>query len=189
MRDTGQVEEGWIEVRSGRKFYYDISPEEIAKVLTVEDIIWPASRICRYNGHSRKWYTTGEHEIHLCRKARRDGHSPAIQKTFLLHDAAEGFVQDLARPFKMLIGGRYKEFEARIDEAVSIRFGTLYPFPAIIKEWDVRICRDERYAIMRKSGNEWGVDHLKTLGIKPRGWSPWRVRWEMRREFRRLRVT
>lgn len=186
MKDTGQVDEGWIELWSGARFYFERESEEIAKILTTEDMVWPLSRICRYNGHSRRWYTTGEHSILLCRKARKEGHSVEIQKTFLLHDGAESFIQDLARPFKVKIEGRYKEFESKIDQAISLRFGTIYPFPQLIKEWDVRICRDERFSIMRPTDNEWGVDHLETLNIKPRCWSPWRVRWELRKELRRL---
>ncbi len=48
----------------------------------------------------------------------------------LLHDAPEYVIGDMISPFKAVIGGHYKAVEARLLEAIHIRFGLAAQAPA-----------------------------------------------------------
>lgn len=179
---------GWMELRSGNRFFWAEDPETIANQLTIDDSLWSLSRMCRYNGQSKRWYTVLEHEIHMTRKARAEGFDLRTQRAFAFHDAPEAMVQDLASPFKKDIGGNYSFYEDNILKAFAIRFDFDYPLPPIIKEWDARIVKDERQQVMGKTPHHWFIDDLEPLGIKCRCWSPWRARQEFRRELALLKV-
>ena len=45
------------------------------------------------------------------------------QLAILLHDAAEYVIGDMISPFKNALGMDYKQFEARLQKAIHLRFG------------------------------------------------------------------
>ncbi len=61
----------------------------------------------------------------------------------LLHDAAEYVIGDMISPFKAALGFDYRLFEARLEQAIHIRFGlptaTPLPIKTLIKHAD-RAC-------------------------------------------------
>lgn len=174
-----QVEDGWIELGSGLPFYFGAEPPQLASMMLVEDIAQSLSRLCRYNGHTKRHYSVAEHCILMADYVDRQGGSALDCLTALHHDDAEYIIGDLPRPVKYKMP-QFKELEARLDEAVAIRFGTIWPMPPWLKELDARILVDERDAVMRPSGNEWGTDSLERMNVRfmpIRG----RIAWCMRR--------
>ncbi|WP_185847867.1 metal-dependent phosphohydrolase [Brucella abortus] len=159
-----QVEDGWIETRSGRRFHF---ADPMAHEIVLEDVADVLPRLCRYNGHTRRWYSVAEH---CCLMAdwveKQPWATPLDALTALHHDDAEYIIGDLPRPIKQVLP-EFKAIEERLDRAVSIRFGTIWPFPAWLKEVDSRILRDERGLVMNPSDNEWGTDELEPLGVRP----------------------
>lgn len=59
----------------------------------------------------------------------------------LLHDAGEYVIGDMISPFKAALGYSYKDFEARLEHAIHLRFGlppvTPAPVKALIKSADL----------------------------------------------------
>lgn len=165
MTDTKlyQVEDGWIEVVSGGQFHFgDPSPDEIH----VEDIAYSLSRLCRYNGHTKRHYSVAEHCCIMADwVAEQAWSNPQDVLTALHHDDAEYIIGDLARPVKVKMP-QFKEVETVLDQAVALKFGTIWPFPDWLKDADARILNDERRAVMNRSDNEWGTDELVPLGVK-----------------------
>ena len=60
--------------------------------------------------------------------------TPAEQMTALLHDAAEYVIGDMISPFKHALGIDYKAFEARLEEAIHIRYGLPPKMPPALKK-------------------------------------------------------
>jgi uncharacterized protein len=53
----------------------------------------------------------------------------------LLHDGPEYVVGDMISPFKAVVGGDYKSVEARLQEAIHIRFSLPVSLPASFKKF------------------------------------------------------
>lgn len=169
MSELYQVEEGWIETRTAGKFYFLNPKPEMCNII---DIAHALSLTCRYNGHVLKFYSVAEHSVLMSDWMRGRGYSKRECLTALLHDGAEAYIGDMVRPLKHVMP-EFKKIEERIDLAIAERFGSLYPFPNIVKELDSRILVDEREQAMEPtSTNEWGTDSLEPLGVRLKFWSP-----------------
>lgn len=141
----------YITTRSGIRFYVlDPRPEEIE----IRDIAWALCRAVRWTAHCRDRYTVGDHSIIGARLILEM--SPLCECTvdhivcppdefcrafcafcFLLHDASETYLPDLARPIKHDPEfAFYRATEQRLDKAIAQRFGLPYPMLPEVKRMD-----------------------------------------------------
>src|SRR5574341_694227 len=82
----------YIHTHSGRWVNpLDLQPEDVC----IEDICHALSNQCRWSGHTREFYSVGQH----CVLASRIVAKP-FKFDALLHDGAEGYLQDMAKPLK-----------------------------------------------------------------------------------------
>jgi 5'-deoxynucleotidase YfbR-like HD superfamily hydrolase len=119
---------------SGRRLdLLDPSPFDIE----IEDIAHGLARVARWNGQ-----TTGEHAFsvaqHSCVVEEIAAHiqpglEPKWRLAALLHDASEYVIGDMISPFKAALGVSYKDFEARLEHAIHVRFGLPPKTPPAIK--------------------------------------------------------
>ena len=131
----------WQRMLSGRRLdLLDPSPFDIE----IEDIAHGLARVARWNGQ-----TIGEHAFsvaqHSCVVEELVAHikpdiEPRWRLAALLHDASEYVIGDMISPFKSALGVNYKAFEARLEDAIHVRFGlppkTPGPIKALIKKAD-----------------------------------------------------
>lgn len=114
---------GWIDP-------LDPDPADI----NIQDIAHALAMQTRYTGHLRHFYSIAEHSVHVARIVPRD-----VALAALMHDAAEAYLGDLARPIKHSpgLGEAYQRCELRLEEAIAKKFG-LHPPPMIasVKEAD-----------------------------------------------------
>ena len=123
---------------SGRRLdLLDPSPFDVE----IEDIARGLARVARWNGQtsSDHAFSVAEHSVivtdlftQLNPKSTREQ-----RLTALLHDAAEYVIGDMISPFKHALGIDYKAFEARLEEAIHLRFGLPPKMPAALKK---KIC-------------------------------------------------
>lgn len=154
-----------METYSGEKFY---PLEPIAEEVNIHDIAHALSNLCRYGGHARYFYSVAEHCCHIFDKL------PEYKKEGLLHDASEAYLVDIPRPIKGHLE-EYKIIEERLEIVIGAKFGLVYPYPKIVKEYDNRILVDERAVLMEngiRNGNNWMMDDLEPLGIDIKCWNP-----------------
>jgi uncharacterized protein len=119
---------------SGRRLdLLDPSPLDIE----VEDIAHGLARVARWNGQ-----TTGEHAFSVAQHsvvveevaaALEPGLEPRWRLAALLHDASEYVIGDMISPFKAALGFSYKSFEARLEQAIALRFGLPPRAPPAVK--------------------------------------------------------
>ncbi|MEL6781217.1 MAG: HD family hydrolase [Pseudomonadota bacterium] len=124
----------WQRMLSGRRLdLLDPSPLDVE----IEDIAHGLARVARWNGQTLgdDAFSVAEHSVlveMICRQMKPDL-SAAEQMTALLHDAAEYVIGDMISPFKAVLGGSYKEVEARLERAIHLRFGLPAQTPARLK--------------------------------------------------------
>lgn len=181
--ERGYDVESFIELGDGVAFHFFDDPKKLAEIIDPVTIARSGSKLCRYNGHTRRFYSTLEHECILADFVAARGGTPQECLTILHHDDAESLgIGDMVTPLKRVMPD-FKALEHRLDEAVSIKFGTIFPFPQWVKEFDSRIVKNERARVMRPSANTWGIDKLEELpGLKfmpIRG----RIQWWIAREW------
>lgn len=163
----------WIETASGREFWpLDPRPEEIH----IEDIATALSKLCRFGGHCKSFYSVAEH----CALAS-EFVPTGIALEALLHDAAEAYLSDIPRPLKRLPEfAAYRAAETKLEQAIAARFGLVYPWPEEVKKIDDRLLHTEAGQLMPSA--IWVRPELVLPGVTIRGLEP----EEARRVFIRV---
>lgn len=165
----------WMQTASGRAFYpLDPRPEEIH----IEDIAAALSKLCRYGGHCKRFYSVAEHCV-LMAHAAPDG----FRLSALLHDASEAYLSDVIRPVKRHLTN-YEAIEAELERAIARRFCLAFPMPAEVKRLDNAILADERDQAMLAPPCEWGLTE-PALGVTLQFWTPEKAEYEFLAAFRR----
>lgn len=120
---------------------------------TIEDIAHGLAMTCRFAGQSRRYYSVAEHSVYVSRLV-----PPALAWDGLMHDAAEAFICDMAKPLKEMLLD-YKRIEKRVEAAIAGRHGLIDPMPREIKIADIQMLRAEQLQIMRNNDDwHWTFD-------------------------------
>jgi len=119
---------------SGRRLdLLDPSPLDIE----IEDIAHGLARVARWNGQTLgpHAFSVAQHSVIVeeIAAASAPGLAARWRLAALLHDAAEYVIGDMISPFKSALGYDYKRVEARLEEAIHIRFGLPPRLPQEIK--------------------------------------------------------
>lgn len=163
----------WMQTFTGRQFWpIDPTPNDIF----IEDIAHALSMMCRYGGHTLRFYSVAEHCCHLYDVAPKEHRLWA-----LLHDASEAYIVDIIRPLKPFLS-EYKFYEKAIMNCVARRFGMSENEPPIVKELDGRILADEAAQLMAEPPAAWTFAG-EPLGVLIQCWSPQQAEMEFLRRF------
>lgn len=150
----------------------DLQPEQI----NIESIAHALSNQCRYSGHTREFYSVAEHCVHCVRVLKDE--SVEVRYAALLHDAAEAYLQDVARPLKEdpYFGKAYRGAEQRAEKVLSEVLGFIYPFPDAVKRADVMMLAAERRDLMHPNG-KWAIlEGVEVPEFSIPAWSPRKAR-------------
>lgn len=130
---------------SGKYFdYQKPDPESF----TIVDLAMAISRICRFGGHCREFYSVAQHSVLA-------SYLVPESKAFkaLMHDAHEAFVGDMPSPMKLLCPD-YKALEKKIEQVVLTKFG-INPEPDNdVKLADMIMLKTEQRDLMLNA-DEW----------------------------------
>lgn len=156
MRNQGE----WILTYTGKRFYaLDPKPEDVC----LEDIAHASSRNNRFTGHSKRPLSVGEHCVNGVLLMRKLGYNKFYQSAFLLHDASEAYLQDIARPFKKMLPD-YLRLEEIVQNAIYNKYlgGELtQTAKEIVEEIDNVMLINEMEQLMPKI--EWNVPKVKNM--------------------------
>lgn len=154
----------WMQTFTGRQFFpLSPRPDEVDPV----DIAHALSMICRYGGHTTRFYSVAEHCVLMSYAVPAEDALAA-----LLHDATEAYVGDMVRPLKHHMPA-YRDIEDGVMFAIAVRFGLPHgAMPAAVKEADNRILLDERAALLTVPPADWQQEDLEPLGVEVSGWGP-----------------
>jgi 5'-deoxynucleotidase YfbR-like HD superfamily hydrolase len=156
----------WIQVYTGKRFWVlDPRPEDV----DIRDIAHALSLQCRYGGHARSFYSVAEHCVILARWVWETTGDRALAFAALMHDAAEAYLPDLARPTKHFMP-EYMQIERILEAVIFPVFNVANDNLAEIKQYDTRILMDERNALF-DAPLTWGTE-CEPLGVELKHWSP-----------------
>ncbi len=128
-------------------------------MIEIADIAHGLSNVCRFAGQSSEFYSVAQHSVLVSRLV-----SPALAKWGLLHDAAEAYIGDMARPLKRLIP-EYKKIEVGIMRAIAFRFDLGWPEPPEVKTADIYALALEGKRFMAGREDEYGIADMKVSGM------------------------
>jgi hypothetical protein len=164
----------WMQTGGGNQFWpLDPRPSEVH----IRDIAGALSKLCRFGGHCRRFYSVAEHCVHMARAA-----SEGARLTALLHDASEAYLSDVIRPIKPALTN-YLAIEAALERAIAERFGLQWPWLPEIKTLDNAMLMAERDQAMKAPPNPW-VTEVPPLGVELQFWTPARAEFEYVSEFK-----
>ncbi len=96
----------------------------------IEDIAHALSNMCRFGGHTTRFYSVAEHCI---RCAEMVGPENALAA--LLHDASEAYLVDVPSPVKVAIP-QYIEIEVELMRVIANKYGFEWPLHRQVKRAD-----------------------------------------------------
>lgn len=154
----------WIQTYTGKRFY-PLNP--MAEDVDILDIAHALSNMCRFNGHTRQFYSVAQHSVLVACIVPEP-----LALAALLHDAAEAYFADIVRPVKPHLFG-LGEIEQRIHAAIAERFGIPAAMDARIKVADMELLATERRDLLLPTDDEWAC----LEGVEPRyeqiiAWDP-----------------
>lgn len=133
------------------------------ETICIEDIAAGLSKVCRFAGQSREFYSVAQHSVHVSFLVAELGH-PEHALAGLLHDAAEAYIGDVTRPLKQLLPD-YRAIEKRIETAVLARFGLPPQLPPIVKKADFIMLATEQHNFMAPHDDPWFcIEGIQPLG-------------------------
>lgn len=164
---------GGVATYTGRHVpVFDLRPEHV----DIEDIAHALSQICRFNGHTRSFYSVAEHSVRVSQRVPE-----AMQAAALLHDAAEAYIGDIVRPIKRatwLESGeaemrRVEMVERQVVQAIYAAFGVpiIYHFAPEVRTADDRMLQTEGMALVPGWRKEW-ANNVEPYEVLPLGQRP-----------------
>jgi 5'-deoxynucleotidase YfbR-like HD superfamily hydrolase len=149
-----------------------------ASQIDIRDIAHALSRIPRFNGHTVRPLYVAQH---LC---TCHDHAPAEHKREALgHDFAEYAACDIPSPLKVLIP-QYAEIEQRLERVIARKFRLTYPWPAVVKEIDLRALLTEMRDCTTRT--DWREYPVQPFEERIESWDSARCHREFMKRYRRL---
>lgn len=106
--------EPWILSYTGKKINFT-SPN--VNDIDIVDIAHSLSMLCRFGGHTNRFYSVAEHSVHVSKLVPKSRRLEA-----LLHDAAEAYLVDIPTPIKNYMPN-YKRMEDHLLRVIYQKFG------------------------------------------------------------------
>ena len=120
----------------------------------IEDIAWSLAHQCRYNGHTKLFYSVATHCMLVAFFL-----PPSLKLEGLLHDASEAYLTDLPSPLKQQMP-EYRKIEARVEDAIETQY-RLIKSPQV-KEADDYVFQLEAALVMGGA-----IGQKFALGVSP----------------------
>lgn len=124
----------------------------------IEDIAAALSKICRFTGHCKDFYSVAQHSVLVSEIL-----PPELALEGLLHDAHEAYVGDMSTTLKRMIP-EYKVIERAAETAMREFFDLPAKMSVEVKHADLVMLATEKRDLMPLPGEEWSV----LEGITPR---------------------
>lgn len=159
--------EPYILTSSGQFFFKDPGRNGFE----IRDIAGPLSRLCRFTGHTRVFYSVAQHSCHVADILAARGWERRVVLAGLLHDAAEAFLGDVSSPLKSLLGEAYRKWERPTTEAILEHFGLAKELPPEVHDADMISLATEKRDLMPLDPRPWPC--LNGIDPDPEQLCPW----------------
>lgn len=155
---------------SSGNYFNLLAPDE--SEFTILDIAHALSNLCRFNGHTREFYSVAQHSVLVSQIVPFED-----QMSGLMHDAAEALVGDMVRPFKNILPD-YRVIEKSVEDAVLKRFD-ISTIPASVTHADLILLATERRDLLPHDDRQWALlTGITPLDARIEPWTPTRAEFE-----------
>ncbi|PMY63156.1 MULTISPECIES: phosphohydrolase [Pseudomonas] len=144
----------WILTSTGKRF--DLFKVD-ADLIDLRDISHSLAHLCRFNGHTREFYSVAQHSCIVAELVPEK-----YKLAALLHDATEAYLGDMTRPLKQWMP-YYRGVEDTIRERICERFNLALELPACVHQADLIALATERRDLMPSDPAIWDC----LVGIEP----------------------
>lgn len=127
----------YITTNSGIDFYFN---RPTTSMINEEDIAHALCNLCRFTGHTNKFYSVASHSIILANVIRTElrGSNDKYKHQAMLHDASEAYLADISSPLKSLLP-EYQELEDNVMSVILRSFG-ISEICDLVKYYDKQLC-------------------------------------------------
>jgi hypothetical protein len=159
---ASRTDSNWIQVFTGRQFWpTNPRPEDV----DIRDIAHALSLTCRFTGHTEAFYSVAQHSVLISQHC-------GDPRWGLLHDAAEAYLPDVARPVKQELTG-FSDIEDRLLGVIASVFGLTMPIPQSVHVADLVLLATEARDLMVAPSCPWNsIAGISPLGDKIVPWEP-----------------
>lgn len=133
---------------------------------SIYDIAHALSHLCRFTGHCREFYSVAQHSVLVAEyveqnfeKAYHGINNREAILAALMHDAAEAYIGDVARPLKVMLPW-YKVIEERVEGELRRFFCISSEFDALVKEGDQAVFEWEFYCLLPQTSFTLGIQDI-----------------------------
>lgn len=143
----------WIVTHSGAEQEIE---DPCTDKISLAEVAHALSHICRFGGHTRRFYSVAAHSVFVSRLA--EALDPTAAFAGLMHDAPEAYIGDLVSPIKRQVPA-FRALEKKWAIAVGNAFGVdLVELPEAVKLADTVALIFEREALLPPSPRPWLED-------------------------------
>lgn len=164
----------WLQVLGGRRFDLAHPTPDMVNFEMIATVLAGTPRFTRHTEGGA--YSVAQHSVEGAYAILRDTGRRNWAAAFLLHDAHEAYIGDMATPVKdaliwhaisergdlgagEVVRDAVRSLKASLDEAIYIAAGIPWPLSyasaRIVHEYDSRMCRTERDACMAPPPEPW----------------------------------
>lgn len=170
----------WIQSYSGKVVEpLALKPSQV----DIESIAHALAAKCRYTGHCLKFYSVAEHCVRGAEVFEKQGRRD-LALAFLLHDAGEAYLCDVAGPIKKFfriempdLGGliTFDELEGHVLRTIArgllLLDSAAFDAPEV-KEMDLGMLLAEKAQVCGLEPEPWGLPGVPMPDVRIEGWLP-----------------
>jgi len=133
--------------------------EPRAEDIRIQDIAHALANLCRFNGHTKEYYSVAQHCVIMARACEATGGDPETCFALLMHDAAEAYMGDMIRPLKHLtFGSTFRVHERELLEVIWGKFEIKLSYDSwIVHYWDEVMLVTEQRDLMAEEASSDGA--------------------------------
>lgn len=107
----------------------DLKPSDVPSPQTIGTVL---SKICRFGGHTKRFYSVAQHSVLVARLL-----PPELKFEGLMHDAHEALIGDITTPMKRIAPG-LAPLDERAEDVVRAAFGLPLRLSDAVKRADMQ---------------------------------------------------
>lgn len=150
-----KIEFSWMQTYTSTA-YEPFSPKP--EMVNIVDIAHALSNNCRFNGHTRQFYSVAQHCVLVSKALEDEGYGVETQFFGLFHDAPEAYITDMVSPIKRRLPD-FKKLEELNESVIFPKYHikATRKKKARVKVADIRMLVTEARDVMGMAPKPWGV--------------------------------
>lgn len=153
-------------------FLDPLNPE--SSEIHLNDIAHSLAMLCRFTGHSSKFYSVAEHSVRISELLEEREFDTSSLLAGLLHDAAEAYLGDISYPIKHEneVGELFQQHEDRLTPIIFKKFELAWPPSEEIKWADRVLLHTELRDLMPYPNDHFTLEGYEVLPETIKPWGP-----------------